>query len=180
MAEVYEQPRGAAASKPAHARRPGVPAWAWPLIPLVLGALALGLSLRGANDQRAGSSQPTAGNAVTDMLTVVNAADKSTFVGRPAEFANVKVQNVTGNRSFWIGPNKDQQLFVVADDPSNGGPPAAAAQVQSGQNVTVSGVIEQLQGAAEAQKTWGLDAANSAQLAKQGMYVRAKQITGAR
>ena len=74
--------------EPEHGR--GLPLWVWPLIPLILGALALGLSLKGADNDR--------GTVVTDMLAVVDDADQSRYANQNASFANVTVQSVVGDR----------------------------------------------------------------------------------
>src|SRR5437868_2001064 len=97
MAQIPMQ-RGTVAERqkiePEHDR--GLPLWVWPLIPLILGALALGLSLKGDNNDR--------GTVVTDMLAVADDADQSKYVNQNASFANVTVQSVVGDRGFWIGP----------------------------------------------------------------------------
>lgn len=195
-------------------RRRGGPFWLWPLIPLLLGALALGLSLRGGNDTRAAGNQTTAvpaapaaqtnngqaaansgqtatsgdqagtnggqaaaGNALTDMLVVVNEPNKASLAGRPATFTNVRVQSVVADKGFWVGPNKDQQVFVIFDEKTAGGPAEGQVQVKEGQNVTLTGAMEQVPG--DAQARFGLDAASAAALAKQGVLLHAKQVVNA-
>lgn len=184
-------------------RRRGFPLWAWPLIPLLLGALALGLSLAGGDDRSANTAAPdaqgatnnagqgTTGNAgqgttdnagqaaagagLTDMLVVVNDQNQQQYVGQTASFANVQVQSVVGDRGFWVGPSAEQQLFVVIDE-ANAGQSENRVQVQQGQNLTLSGVIEQLPPIDQAPAEWGLDASNSAALANQQVYLHARQV----
>ena len=178
-------------------RRRGFPLWVWPLIPLLLGALALGLSLRLGDRREAlatdapratgaetggqatageGAQAGAAGGALTDMLVVVNEPNKAAFVGRPAQFTNVTVQRVTGDRTFWIGPSEDRQLFVVIDEEEGGGQAEGQVTVRASQIVTLSGVIQQLPSAAEAQQQWGMDAGASAELANQQVYLHARQV----
>lgn len=190
-----------------HDRRRGFPLWAWPLIPLLLGALALGLSLT-RDDDRAVDTAPntqgatnnagqgttgnagqgTTGNAgqgttdnagqaagLTDMLVVVNDQNQQQYAGQTASFSNVTVQSVVGDRGFWVGPSAEQQLFVVIDE-ANVGQAEGQIQVQPGQNLTLSGVIEQLPPLDQAPAEWGLDASNSAALANQQVYLHARQV----
>ena len=183
-------------------RRGGLPLWIWPLIPLILGALALGLSLRGNDAGRTGTTaapnasaanitgqgaasgtgQGTTGNnaqagtgAVTDMLTVVHDRNQAAYAGRPASFANVKVQSVVGDRGFWIGPNTNQQLFVVIDE-ANVGQAENRVQIVPGQTLTLGGVIQKLPPLEQAPPEWGLNASNSAALANQQVYLHATQV----
>lgn len=176
-------------------RKGGLPLWIWPLIPLLLGALALGLSLRGNDAARtdttaapnataaAGATgQDTTGNsaqagtgALTDMLSVVNDGNQAAYVGRPASFANVNVQSVVGDRGFWIGPNATQQLFVVIDE-ANVGVAENRVQVVPGQTLTLGGVIQRLPPLDQAPPEWGLNASNSAALANQQVYLQATQV----
>ena len=187
-------------------RRGGLPLWIWPLIPLILGALALGLSLRGNDDGQQGTTAapnaPAANNAgqgagsgggqgttannaqgtgspITDMLVVANDRNPATYVGRPASFANVKVQSVVGDRGFWIGPNADQQLFVVIDE-ANVGQTENRVQVVAGQTLTLNGVIQKLPPLDQAPREWGLNASNSAALANQQVYLHASQVLAGR
>ena len=178
-----------------HERTGGIPLWVWPLIPLILGALALGLSLRGNDDDLAqtrsvpvapaennadqdsttNGNQAAAGAGLTDMLVVVNDQNQAALVGRSALFANVRVQSVVGDRGFWIGPDQTQQLFVVIDE-ANVGLAEGQIQVVPGQTLTLSGEIEQLPPLEQAPPEWGLDASNSAALANQQVYLHANQV----
>ena len=124
-------------------RKGGLPLWLWPLIPLLLGALALGLSLtgddqrgqtntapdtssgnnaQGNTDTNAEGAQAGTGNALTDMMVVVNERNQGSLAGRQALFANVAVQSVVGDRGFWVGPTPEEQLFVVIDEANAGMP----------------------------------------------------------
>ena len=170
-----------------HERRSGLPLWVWPLIPLLLGALALGMSLRGDDQTRTtaapnsategttANDQAATGDALTDMLVVANSDDQTMYAGRQASFANVKVQSVVGDRGFWIGPNARRQLFVVIDE-ANAGQAENAVQVAPGQTLTVNGVLEELPPLDQAPAEWGLDDSSSAALANQQVYLHAAQV----
>jgi hypothetical protein len=153
--------------EPEHGR--GLALWVWPLIPLILGALALGLSLKGDDNDR--------GMVVTDMPAVADDADQSKYVNQNASFANVTVQSVVGDRGFWIGPDTSRQLFVVIDE-NNAGKSDNIVQVVPGQVLTVSGQLEKLPPLDQAPAEWGLDASSSAALANQQVYLHATHVAG--
>ena len=163
-------------------RREGIPLWVWPLIPLLLGALALGWSLNRDDDRRAETgNQGTNNNAgqnaapLTDLRQVAGSPNAASFAGRPASFVNVPVQSVVGDTGFFVGPNANQLLFVALDEgAANQG--EGRVQVQPGQAVTVSGVIDRLPPADQAPAEWGLNGSNSAQFANQQVYLRANQV----
>ena len=187
-----------------HERRGGIPLWVWPLIPLLLGALALGLSLRGNDNESAqtdrqpapaGNTNNNAGNnannagqdsatngneaaanqGLTDMLVVVNDENQAALAGRSALSANVRVQSVVGDRGFWIGPDQTQQLFVVMNE-GNVGQAEGQIQVEPGQTLTLNGVIEKLPPLDQAPAEWGLDASSGEALANQQVYLQANQV----
>ncbi len=172
------------------------PLWILPLIPLLLGLLSLGMAMRGNEEQRqvattgnqpaananqtgANANQGATGNggaALTDMLSVVNAPNRASFVGQPATFTNVQVQSVPGDRGFWIGPDANQQMFVVIDE-ANAGRPEGQTQITPGQAVTLGGVIEQFPAAAQIPPEWGVDAATAS---NQQVYLHAQQVSAGR
>jgi hypothetical protein len=152
-----------------HDRRRGIPLWVWPIIPLLLGAIALGLSTQGDDARREGQATGSTDQApLTDMLTITNDGNAA-YVGRQASFADVQVLNVSSDRAFWVGPDMQQQLLVVNE--SDG-----AVQVVPGQTVTVDGVIERLPAIDQAPDEWGLTAADGAALASQQVFLRARQV----
>ena len=165
-------------------RKQRFPLWVWPLIPLLLGLLALALAMRGNDQQRqtatdnnqagANANHGAAGStgaALTDMLTVVNAPNRASYVGQPAAFTNVQVQSVPGDRAFWIGPDANQQMLVVIDEANAGRP---EGQITPGQAVTLGGVIRQFPAANQLPPEWGVDAATAT---NQQVYLHAQQVS---
>lgn len=169
MAQVYVERSTVDERQKNEPERRGLPLWVWPLIPLLLGALALGLSLRGDDTVRT--------PAVTDMLAVVGDTDQSEYINRNASFANVTVQSVVGDRGFWIGPDASRQMFVVIDE-NNTGKSDNIIQVTPGQVLTVNGRLEKLPPLDQAPPEWGLDASSSAALANQQVYLHATSVVG--
>jgi hypothetical protein len=156
--------------------------WFWPLIPLLLGALALALAARGGEEQGArdttNGGNAATGAAITDMLTIVNAQNPTSYVGQPATFANVQVQSVSGDRAFWVGPNPNQQLFVAIDD-ATAGRSENQIQVAPGQSVTLSGVIQKIPSAGQIPPDWGLNVGNGT-APNQQVYLQAQQVRATR
>jgi hypothetical protein len=145
--------------------------WLWPLIPLVLGVLALGMSLRDTPTREAAAAPQ-----VTDLLAVVNQRDQSGFVGQTAQFTDVTVQSVVGERAFWVGPDGSHQLLVALDDTLFNERHDELVQIRPGQDLTVSGTIEQFPDPAKAEGDWGIPAGNGEALAGQQVYMLARDI----
>ena len=161
-------------------RKRGVPAWAWLLIVLILVALLWWLfTLVNDNRRAAAADQQPVVSAppLTDLSSIAGASDKLSLAGRKAQFTNVTVQSVVGDKTFWIGPSKDKQLFVVLNEqPSPNKTVEGQVNVNPGQTVTVTGVIKKLPSMAEARKQWQLSDANSTTLANQQIYLAADHV----
>ena len=124
----------------------------------------------------ADASAQAPGAPLTDMLVVVDAANPESLAGRPATFADVMVQSVPGDKTFWVGPNKEKQLFVVLEEDPSAGPVEGQVDVNEGQTVTVIGEIRRLPSMAEARAQWGLSETNSAELENQQLYLSARKV----
>jgi hypothetical protein len=143
------------------------------------------------NASPAASSSPTAGAAsaspaaspsgagmgepITDLLLIVDASDQPALVGKQVQSEGVKVQSVVGDKTFWVGPSTDQQLFVVLEEDPSAGPTEGQLDINPGQTVTLTGEVRQLPPMDEARAQWSLSDANSAQLANQQVYLYAKR-----
>ena len=118
----------------------------------------------------------TTGEPITDIVAVVTVPDRQPLVGRRLTVSGVKVQTVTGPNTFWVGPNPDQQLFVVRADSAR----AAAdgtARVGPGQMVSVSGVVRQLpDDLGSVRSAWSLSTANEATLTRERVYLDADTV----
>ncbi len=124
----------------------------------------------------ADANAPTGGELVTDMLIIVDAPDRASLVGRRVQFTNVTVQSVVGDKTFWIGPSKDKQLFVVLEEDQSAGSTEGQVDVNAGQTVTIIGEIRKLPSMEEARTQWGLSETNSAELEQQQIYLHAQQV----
>ncbi len=65
----------------------------------------------------ANDGKMTTGDKLADIGIWTSTADKSTLVGKNAEFSNLKVVRVVGPRTFTVNAGKDE-LYVMLDDNS--------------------------------------------------------------
>lgn len=114
---------------------------------------------------------------LTDMLVIVTAPDRLPLVGKSVQLTGVKVQSVVADRAFWIGPSVSQRLFVVLDEtPTPGTATEGKVNVNAGQTISVRGTLRKLPLTAEAQKQWGLTAADTAPLQNEVVYLQAEHV----
>ena len=186
---------------PVERKRTGIPWWAWLLLALAVAALLwflFDLFNRDPTEARdlnvevpavtaapageqagaapAGEQAGAAAAPITDMLIIVDTPDKASLVGKRVQFTNVTVQSVVGDKTFWIGPSKDQQLFVVLEEDPSAGATEGQVDVNAGQTVTITGEIRKLPSMEEARSQWGLSEANTAELENQQVYLHAQQV----
>lgn len=127
----------------------------------------------GAN--RSDATGNTGGDPIRDIIIVVAAPDRLPLIGRRVELENVPVQSVVGDKGFWVGPDKERQLFVALDESETRGPDARV-KVRPGQTVTVAGEIKKVPSMEEARKRWELGEANSATLETERVYLAADRV----
>jgi hypothetical protein len=81
----------------------------------------------------------TATEPITDVVVIASAPDQQSLVNRQVQFANVPVQSVIGDRTFWVGSGNDQRLLVVLDEALDSGNTERALDVNAGQTLTMNG-----------------------------------------
>ena len=112
-------------------------------------------------------------DSISDIL-VVFAADPTPFVGKRAALKGMKVQTVAGPRTFWIGPDRNQRLFVVLTD-------SAAATlnraVRPNELLHITGAVKRMPADFETVRSrWSLTAANERLLKNEALYLEADSI----
>ena len=60
----------------------------------------------------------SSGEAITNILSVVDAKDPASLYGKKVELLGAPVQ-AAGEKVFWIGPSFEQKMLVVTDDSTN-------------------------------------------------------------
>jgi len=118
----------------------------------------------------------TASEPITDVVVIASAPDQQSLVNRQVQFANVPVQSVIGDRTFWVGSGNDQRLLVVLDEALDSGNTERALDVNAGQTLTMNGIVRRMPNAADAQKQWGLSATEANSLQNQRVYLQASQV----
>jgi len=118
----------------------------------------------------------TATEPITDVVVIASAPDQQSLVNRQVQFANVPVQSVIGDRTFWVGSGNDQRLLVVLDEALDSGNTERALDVNAGQTLTMNGIVRRMPNAADAQKQWGLSATEANSLQNQRVYLQASQV----
>jgi hypothetical protein len=114
---------------------------------------------------------------IDDVLVVVTPPDPSPLAGRRVQLTNVPVLDVVGDRTLWVGPNQDQRLFVVLKEvPPPGWPTDADIDLNPGQTVNLSGVIERIPDPRSAAQAWGEPGANAAKEERVYLFADAAQV----
>lgn len=101
------------------------------------------------------------------------------LVGRPIQMRDVAVQSVVSDKGFWVGPSVAQRVFVVLPEaPTPNAPPDSRYNVNPGQRLTLSGVVERMPTDLTQQTTtWNLKSTDVSALARHPLYVRADSLT---
>lgn len=122
------------------------------------------------------TSTTTASEPITDVVVIASAPDQQSLVNRQVQFANVPVESVIGDRTFWVGSGNNERLLVVLDEALDSGNTEKALDINAGQTLTMNGIVRRMPTAADAQKQWGLSAAETDSLKNQRVYLQASQV----
>lgn len=171
------------------------PPWIW--LALLLGALVLlallwmlltrnndGLTAGGSARPSAsliassgnGSAASPGGAVVSDVAELVNASDAQSVAGSRVALTGVTVQSVVGDKTFWVGPSADEQVFVVIEEDETGGSVEGGVDVQQGQTISLAGVVRQTPSKDDAMRRWNLSEADATALADTKLFIRAQQV----
>lgn len=129
-----------------------------------------------------GQNTPTANPAVapsepiTDVAVITNTSDRQSILNRQVQLTNVNVQNVNGDRTFWIGQPNGQPVFVVLETPLDAGTAENKIVIKPGQTLNLTGVLRPVPSTQQAQQEWGLTPAEAQTLQNQALYLRAAQV----
>jgi hypothetical protein len=145
-------------------QRKGVPWWAW----LLLAILAIVLiwwaveafSGDDADEEMAppatdaavvdtapvaapGSPDGAAGERITDIGALLDAEDPTALVGREVRLEDVRVLEMVGDATFWVGRGANDRMFVILDEQIPSPPPDVEGRVNvnAGQTVDIMGAV---------------------------------------
>ncbi len=119
------------------------------------------------------------GAEITDVLIIVAEPNRPSLVGRRVRFTNVKVQDVVGDRTFYVGPGANQRMFVaLEEEPSPNSPVEGKVNVNPGQTVSFTGTIMAMPTVDEAKKRFGrmMNEAELNALKNQQIYIRTDKV----
>lgn len=116
------------------------------------------------------------GEPITDVAVIANTSDRKSILNRQVQLTNVKVQNVNGDRTFWIGQPNGQPVFVVLEQPLDAGSAENKIVIKPGQTLNLTGVLRPVPSTQQAQQEWGLTPAEAQTLQTQALYLRAGQV----
>lgn len=109
---------------------------------------------------------------------MLDAQNKSSFVGRPFQISNVPVQKVDNNHAVWIGTSNTRAagpLLAIVSGKAAG----VMNGLTVGDRVNVSGTVEKAPSTAQAQHNWKISSEDANNVRADGVYVRATQVTRA-
>ncbi len=132
-----------------------------------------------ATPANANVSQPEAADEIRDVLIIVAAPNRPSLIGRRVRFDTVKVQDVVGDRTFYIGPNENQRILVaLEEEPSPNNPVEGKVNVNPGQTVSFTGVVTAMPNAEEARKRFGklLNDSEFNNFLNQQIYIRTDKV----
>lgn len=80
---------------------------------------------------------------ISDLTTILGTTDMSALVGREVQLSNVTVQEVVGDRTFWVGPNANERAFIVLNEQPTPNQPGVEGRydVTKGQIININGIM---------------------------------------
>jgi hypothetical protein len=133
----------------------------------------------------AAAGQPSGTSAaepIQDLTTILGTDNPRTLVGRRVEITVPVVQDHTLTK-FWIGSQENRLLVVLGRDTRDGAdrqasvpPEHAIVPVHRGQQADVSGIVERVP-RPEERASWDLTAAQTRELERRGVYIRADKVS---
>jgi len=143
------------------------------------GAGAAPMTNANANAAPSNANVAQTGDEITDVLIIVAEPNRPSLVGRRVRFTNVKVQDVVGDRTFYVGPSASQRMFVaLEEEPSPNSPVEGKVNVNPGQTVSFTGTIVAMPTVDEAKKRFGrmMNDAELNALKNQQIYIRTDKV----
>ena len=149
-----------------------------------------GATPTGATGVQAGTATPTtaqAGSAtalpslaVEEVITGLPLGQPerlAALAGRPVRLTNVKVQEVVGDQTFWIGPTPTQRILVfLREDKRPGQAAEGGVEVEVGQVANLNGAIRRLPSADEIAKEWSLDPQALEAVQQEQVYIHVDDV----
>ena len=111
---------------------------------------------RAAANHNAGANQSSNDVEITDYLIIVAEPNRTSLIGRRVRLTGVQVQSVVGDRTFYVGPSESQRILVLLDEEKTPDSKIEGkVDVDPGQTVSFTGVIERMPSIEEARNRFG-------------------------
>lgn len=123
-----------------------------------------------------GANNATVSEPIADVGIIATAPNQQSLANKQVQLTNVTAQSVVGDRTFWVGSNNAQQLFVVLSPPLDAGNAENRIIVTPGQTLNVSGVLKPMPSPQQAETEWGLSPEEAQAIGNQALYLQANQI----
>ena len=120
----------------------------------------------------AGGAGAVGGDVLTS-LPIGQPEAMAALVGRRAHLTGVTVQEIVGDKTFWVGPSEDQQVFVFLEETTDPQGVEGGVDVEAGQTLALMGTVESVP--ESPQQEFEVDPNNAAQLSDEQVYIRAEQ-----
>ncbi len=120
-----------------------------------------------------------AGGPITDLTTIFEEQNKISLVGRRVNLQGqtaAEVQSVVGDKTFWVGPSENQQVFVALSEEQDAAGAEGKVDVNEGQTVRITGEIMELPSIERIRKEWGRSEVLATKLVNQQIYISAEQV----
>lgn len=116
---------------------------------------------------------------ITDITIVIESVTPEEMAGRTVELDEVMVQDVLGDRAFWVGPSSEDRLFVVLEEePTPADPVEGRYDINPGQVISLVGTLRLMPETAQLDEQWDLDEAAMEALQAQTVYLHAVLAEG--
>lgn len=126
-------------------------------------------SVRLYHEQARWTEQEYPQGTIVGLMSVFRASDPGQYVGQRIVISNAPVRSKT-DQVLWIGYSDRNQILVA---PAQAG---ALADLHEGEYVRITGILERMPSATEAQQMWNLPQAMQAQIAGEPIFIRAEQL----
>lgn len=126
------------------------------------------------------SPNPTAtvvpGQPITNVGVITGSTNQQSLYNTQVQLSNATVQNVNGDRTFWVTQNNSKPLLVVLAPPLDEGSAENKIVMKPGQNVNITGVLQPMPTQQQVQQQWGLTANEAKPLQSEALYLQARQV----
>ena len=109
---------------------------------------------------------------MADVLNVAHSDNPSMLIGKRVTFDNAIVSSVIADRAFWLADPSGARMLAVLDKALDNGTIESGVNVNTGQQRTLSGIVQALPPLDVAQKEWNLSTLDVSDIQGEKVYVQ--------